>query len=290
MTPFETLAEPPTSAEPSLTADELRRLSGRLRLKTLDLYQRANAGHIGCSLSCLDLMVAALLVHRNGEEAFILSKGHAAAALYACMNYTGEISDEVLATFYQNGTTLSAHPAPGQFRGIPFATGSLGHGFPIGAGIAHADKLRGSDATTYVLMSDGETNEGTTWEAAHFAVQHRLDNLLIFIDKNGLQGFGETTEVFGDTANPRTWTSMGFGVVETDGHDVPGLVRLIAELKTRRDGRPNVVIARTVKGKGVSYMESRLEWHYLPMNPTQYEQAKAEVRAAYGLEEEGFKQ
>ncbi len=283
MTPFETLTEPVSVADPIPTADELRRLAGRLRLKTLDLYRQANAGHIGCSLSCLDLMVAGLVIHRKGEEAFILSKGHAAAALYACLNFLGEISDEVLATFYQNGTTLSAHPAPGQFAGIPFATGSLGHGFPIGAGIALADKLRGSDTTTYVLMSDGETNEGTTWEAAHFAVQHRLDNLLVFIDKNGLQGFGQTTDVFGDTANPRTWASIGFEVVETDGHDAAGLVQVIEDLKTRRDGRPKVVVARTIKGKGVSYMESRLEWHYLPMNPEQYEQAKADVQAQYGL-------
>ena len=266
------------------TAAELHRLSGVLRLRTLDLYQQAHAGHIGCSLSCLDLMLAALIVHRTADEVFLLSNGHAAAALYVCLNHLGEVSDEELGTFYQNGTTLSAHPAPNRHRGIPFATGSLGHGLPIGCGVAHADKLRGSAAITYILMSDGETNEGTTWEAAHFAVQHRLDNLIVLIDKNGLQGFGQTSDVFGDSANPRTWESIGFEVVEADGHDVPDLVQIIAGLKVGRNGRPKVIIAKTIKGKGVSYMENRLEWHYLPMNPDQYAGAVDEVNERYELE------
>lgn len=275
------LPDPPTETRPETL--KLQQVAGRLRLKTIDLYRQANAGHIGCSLSCLDLMLATLITHREAGEVFLLSKGHAAAALYVCLNHLGELSDEELATFYKNGTALPAHPAPNQIAGIPFATGSLGHGLPIGTGIAQADKLRGSSTTTYVLMSDGETNEGTTWEAAHFAVRHGLDNLIVLIDKNGLQGFGETTEVFGDTANPRTWESMGFEVVETDGHDVPALIEIVSRLKASRNGRPKVIVARTVKGKGVSYMENRLEWHYLPMNPDQYEQAHIEISTRYGL-------
>lgn len=285
--PFDTidLPDPSTAIQPP-TGENWPQLAGRLRLKTIALYRQANAGHIGCSLSCLDLMLATLVHHRRAGEVFLLSKGHAAAALYACLNHLGEISDDTLNTFYQNGTVLPAHPAPNQIAGIPFATGSLGHGLPIGTGIAHADKLRGSDAMTYVLMSDGETNEGTTWEAAHFAARHGLDNLLVLIDKNGLQGFGQTTEVFGDTANPRTWESMGFEVVEADGHDVPALIETVSRLKNSRNGLPKVIVARTVKGRGVSYMENRLEWHYLPMNADQYEQAITEIAARYGLEKE----
>lgn len=258
-------------------------LRGQLRLRILSLYNQAHAGHIGCSLSCIDLMIATLVLRKRPQDSFLLSKGHAAAALYACLNYLGDISDDELATFYQNGTTLPAHPAPNQHRGIPFATGSLGHGLPIGVGIAHAGKLLGDDARVYVLMSDGETNEGTTWEAAHFALQHKLDNLVVLIDKNGLQGFGNTADVFGDTADIRTWEAIGFETVAVDGHDVDAVVATLDGLQKESvgNGKPKLIIAHTVKGKGVSYMENRLEWHYLPMTPAQYEQACADVSATY---------
>jgi transketolase len=262
--------------------NQLHDLSGKLRLTILGLYHQANAGHIGCSLSCIDLMVATLVLRKRPQDTFLLSKGHAAAALYACLNHLGEISDAELATFYQNGTSLPAHPAPLQHTGIPFATGSLGHGLPIGTGIAHAGKLLGDDSTVFVLMSDGETNEGTTWEAAHFAMQHRLDNLIVLIDRNGLQGFGNVTDVLGDTADPAKWRAIGFNVIEADGHDVGELLNIVDGLEPGT-GKPTVIVANTVKGKGVSYMENRLEWHYLPMSPDQYEQACAEVTERYEL-------
>ncbi len=256
-------------------------LSGQLRLKVLDMYHMANAGHIGCSLSCLDLMIATLILRKQEDDTFILSKGHAAAALYVCLNHLGEISDEVMDTYYKNGTTLPAHPAPNRHKGIPFATGSLGHGLPIAAGIAHANKLQGTNHTVFALLSDGETNEGTTWEAAHYALQQGLDNLIVLIDKNGLQGFGNTTNVLGDTASVEKWEAIGFDTVEVDGHNVEALLTQIDYLRQRPDGRPKLIIAHTVKGKGVSYMEDRLEWHYLPMTAEQYEQARTEVQDRY---------
>ena len=262
---------------------DYKQLSGQLRLEVLRLYKQANAGHIGCSLSCIDLLIAALVHHKRPQDSFILSKGHAAAALYVTLNHLGEISDEVLETFYQDGTTLPAHPAPNQHKGIPFATGSLGHGLPIGTGIAHASKLSNEGAYSFVLMSDGETNEGTTWEAAHYAIQNRLDNLIVLIDKNGLQGFGNTTEILGETASPSKWRAMGFDVFEADGHNPAGLIETIDLLKTRKNGLPKVVVANTIKGKGVSYMENRMEWHYLPMSEVLYEQAKNDVRFKYSL-------
>jgi transketolase len=258
-------------------------LQGELRLRLLQMYNSANAGHVGCSLSCIDLLIAILFFSKKTEDTLILSKGHAAAALYACLHYLGELSDDTLASFYQEGTTLPAHPAPGKFKGIPFATGSLGHGFPIGCGVAHATKLQRGQGRTFVLMSDGETNEGTTWEAAHFALQHRLDNLVVIVDKNGLQGFGQTAEVLGDTASRRTWEAMGFEVWEVNGHDIPQLVEILANTASAHNGKPKLVIANTVKGKGISYMENKLEWHYLPMNGSQYEQAVSEIRSAYPL-------
>lgn len=260
---------------------DIQSLRGQLRLRVLSLYNQAHAGHIGCSLSCIDLMIATLILRKRPQDTFLLSKGHAAAALYACLNYLGDISDDELATYYKNGTTLPAHPAPNQHKGIPFATGSLGHGLPIGVGIAHAGKLLGDDSRVYVLMSDGETNEGTTWEAAHFALQHGLDNLVVLIDKNGLQGFGRTADVFGDTADVRIWETMGFETIEVDGHDVEIVLAGLDNFQTSGTGKPKLVIAHTVKGKGVSYMENRLEWHYLPMTPAQYELACADVSALF---------
>jgi transketolase len=256
-------------------------LSGQLRLRVLALYNAANAGHIGASLSCIDLMIASLILRKREQDTFLLSKGHAAAALYACLNHLGDISDDELDTFYKNGTTLPAHPAPNKHRGIPFATGSLGHGLPIGTGIAHAGKLQGDDSKVYVLMSDGETNEGTTWEAAHYAVAKGLDNLVVLVDKNGLQGFGNTTDILGDSADPRKWEAMGFETVEADGHDIDGLLETIDTLNQSVTGKPKAIIANTVKGKGVTYMENKMEWHYLPMNADLYEQAKNDVTERY---------
>lgn len=261
-----------------------KELQGKLRLQLLGLYHQAHAGHIGCSLSCLDLMLATLVLRKQAADTFLLSKGHAAAALYTCLHHLGDLSDDDLATFYQNDTALPAHPAPNQHASIPFATGSLGHGLPIGTGIALANKMLAEASQperVFVLMSDGETNEGTTWEAAHFAVQHGLDNLLVVIDKNGLQGFDHTANVLGDTADPRTWAAMGFETAEADGHDLDALLTQVDELLASPSGKPKVLIASTVKGKGVSYMESRLEWHYLPMTPEQYQRACAEVRERY---------
>lgn len=268
-----------------MTANEVinepRQISGELRLKILGLYNQANAGHIGCSLSCIDLMIAILFLNKEKEDTFILSKGHAAAALYACLNVLGEISDEDLATYYLDGTTLPAHPAPGQYKGIPFATGSLGHGLPIATGIAHAAKISGEESYSFALLSDGETNEGTTWEAAHYAIQNQLDNLFMFIDKNGLQGFGATDQVLGETASPEKWRAIGFETVEIDGHDIRTIHQTITKLKNHKNGLPKAIIARTVKGKGVSYMENKLEWHYLPMSADLYQQATQEVKERY---------
>lgn len=261
--------------------NEPRQISGELRLKILGLYHQANAGHIGCSLSCIDLMIAILFLNKSEEDTFILSKGHAAAALYACLNVLGEISDEELSTFYQDGTTLPAHPAPHQYKGIPFATGSLGHGLPIATGIAHAAKVSDEESYAFALLSDGETNEGTTWEAAHYAIANQLDNLFMFVDKNGIQGFGFTDKVLGETAAPEKWRAIGFETVEVDGHDIYAIHQVIQELKTHKNGLPKAIIANTVKGKGVSYMENKIDWHYLPMSEEQFRQASLEVMERY---------
>ncbi len=259
---------------------QFRNKQKALREKLLSLYFNANAGHIGCSLSCIDLLIA-LFEIKTINERVILSKGHAAAALYTILNNTGEITDDVLKTFYKNGTKLSAHPSANSFTNIPFALGSLGHGLPIGCGIAYANKLIDNTDYTYVLMSDGETNEGTTWEAAHFAVSKKLNNLIVLIDKNNLQGFGYTKDVLGDTADINKWKSMGFEVIEEDGHDVEKIISRLNDLKKLSSEKPKLIIANTVKGKGVDYMENKLEWHYLPMNEDSYTKAMQSLAANY---------
>lgn len=242
----------------------------------------ANSGHIGCSLSCVDLLIS-ILKDISEEDSFILSKGHAASALYAVLNEFGKIPDEDIETFYKDATKLSAHPAPLKYPSITFATGSLGHGLPLAVGVAKAMKIKKQDGCSYVLMSDGETNEGTSWEAAHFAVTNKLDNLVVFIDKNGLQGFAKTHDVLGDTASINLWEAAGFDVMEVDGHDIEQILEAKEELIAKRNCKPKLIIATTVKGKGVNFMEGRLEWHYHPMNDKQFEDAMSQIKNDYHL-------
>jgi transketolase len=257
-------------------------LQGKLRKKILEMHFGANSGHIGCSLSCIDILLS-ILKYKNEEDSFILSKGHAASALYAVLNELGKIPNEDMDTFYKDATKLSAHPAPLKYPDITFATGSLGHGLPLAVGVAKAMKIKKTNAFSYVLMSDGETNEGTSWEAAHFAINNKLDNLVVFIDKNGLQGFATTQEVLGDTASMNLWQMAGFDVLEVDGHSIEQVLNAKEELIAKKNQRPKLIIANTIKGKGVSFMEGRLEWHYHPMNEKQFDEALAQIKNDYQL-------
>jgi transketolase len=257
-------------------------LQGKLRTTLLKMHFEANSGHIGCSLSCIDLLIA-ILSDMNEADSFILSKGHAASALYVVLNEMGKISDLEFQSYYKDGTTLPAHPAPAKISAISFATGSLGHGLPLAVGVAKAKKIKKEKGYSFVLMSDGETNEGTTWEAAHFALSNHLDNLVVFIDKNGLQGFAKTKEVLGDTAPLDLWKAIGFDVTEVDGHSIELVLNAKTSMLKMNNGKPKLIIANTVKGKGVSFMENKLEWHYLPINKDLLEQALAEVKASYKL-------
>ena len=258
----------------SLLKERLR----QSRIKILETHYKAGAGHIGSSLSCIDLMGALYFKEKADEDIFILSKGHAAVALYVCLYLRNEITEDLLNSYYKNGTTLPVHPPPGRFKGIPFATGSLGHGLSVGAGVAKARKLkRDNSSYVYTLLSDGETNAGSCWEAAHFAVKHKLNNLVVLIDKNKLQGFGTTEETLGDTASAAQWQSMGFEVVELDGHNIEEITNALQNLKRSVSSAPKLIIANTIKGKGISFMENKLEWHYLSLTAEQYQQALDEL-------------
>jgi len=253
-------------------------LQRAFREKILQISFNVKSGHISCSLSCIDILIAILIYSKLKNEEFILSKGHAASALYVCLNYLGVISDKTLESFYQNGTALSAHPAPNKFKEIPFATGSLGHGLPLAVGVALSNKLLNKDLRTFVLLSDGETNEGTTWESAHFAVIKELENLIVIIDNNGLQGFGSTSEVLGETASLDKFEQIGFAVYECDGHNIQGLLSVIEKAEKSRNKKPILIVANTIKGKGVRFMENKLEWHYLNLDETLLEESIDEVQ------------
>lgn len=243
------------------------------RLRLLKMHYESRVGHIGGNLSALDLMVVLHHAVMTPDDQFVLSKGHSAGALYVILWSLGQLSDGDLMTFHKEGTHLSGHPPALHFRQIPFATGSLGHGISLASGIALAKKLRSEPGRVYCLTSDGEWNEGSCWEAVIFARQHRLNNLVIIVDANGLQGFGSTKEVADLEPLSDKMSSFGLAAQEIDGHD---LHQIVEALDFQSTG-PSIIIARTQKGHGVSFMQDAMEWHYLPMTEEQYRQAVQEV-------------
>lgn len=248
-------------------------LATRARVRLLQMHYESKVGHIGGNLSALDA-----LLHLHGrvmaeDDVFVLSKGHSAGALYVALWAIGLISDGELRSFHKDGTTLAGHPIARWHKRIPFATGSLGHGLGLAAGVALGKRLRDDPGTVYCLLSDGECEEGSTWEALLFARHQRLANLVILVDANGLQGFGSTEEIASLEPLAPKFRGFGLHVEEIDGHAPEALD---AALGQRRD-EPLVVLLRTVKGRGVSFMEGRMEWHYLPLNDEQYELALREI-------------
>lgn len=261
-----------------MTSAELQSLQNdalAIRKQFLQMHFENRAGHIGTGLSAIDLLTYLYKHWIRKDDRFILSKGHGASSLYATLHHYGILTSDDLKTYYKDGTLLPAHPAAGAWEAIPAATGSLGHGMPIAAGMAYAEKyLKGSGARITALLSDGECNEGSVWEAALFSAHHKLDNLTIIVDANGLQGFGRTSEVMSPEPFAKKWEAFGFEVREINGHRFD---EIRPALESPRSGRPLCVLARTIKGKGVSFMEDRLEWHYLPMKPEQFEKAIQEL-------------
>ncbi len=251
----------------------------RLARTILDMYKRANAGHIGSSLSCLEILID-VFARSKADDQLVLSKGHAAAALYATLADAGRLDPALLDTFYKDGTWLAAHPPCGrQIASIPFGTGSLGHGLSLAVGLAFSQRYTKRDFTVYAVLSDGDSNEGSTWEAALFAGQHHLSQLTVIVDRNGLQGFGSTEDVLDLEPFADKWRSFGFEVTTAErGNDFASLDQAHRDV-TGRSNKPRCIIARTIKGHGVSFMANRMDWHYLPMNDEQYAQAIAETAA-----------
>lgn len=262
----------PHPAPMAVRETEAAALIERARLRLLEMHYHSKVGHIGGNLSALDILMNLYHYRLGPDDGFVLSKGHAAGALYVTLWSMGLLSDEDLRHFHGEGTRLSGHPP---LKGIPeviFATGSLGHGLSLAAGLALGKKLRGEAGRIFCLTSDGEWNEGSCWEALIFLAHQKLDNLTFLVDMNGMQGFGSTAQVANLGSLADKFRAFGVRTMEVDGHDANS-IRAALECN---DG-PLAIAAKTTKGYGVSFMENQMAWHYLPMNEEQYQQAVLEV-------------
>ena len=257
-------------------------MAATLRRWIIQRSFEAGVGHIASGLCVADIMAVLWggLLHEPGgnhpdRDRFILAKGHAALCLYAALRWNDLIDEETFRTFCANGSNLGVHPEPG-LPGIEVATGSLGQGLSIACGIASALKSRQSPAKVYVLLSDAECNEGQVWEAAMFAAQHSLDNLIAIVDFNGMQALGWTRDILDQSNLAQRWSAFGWRSLEVDGHDETALHHALTSGIANRTG-PAVVVARTQQGKGVSFMERKLEWHYRNLTPELAAQAVHEI-------------
>jgi transketolase len=259
-------------------------IAKQIRRVILEQSKRANVGHIGSALSVADIIAAlygGVLRVRDPKDPerdrFVLSKGHAMLAVYAALFLRGWLKAEELNTYCGDGSLLGVHPEYG-LRGVDFASGSLGQGLSMAAGAALAARLQHSPRRAFSLLSDAECNEGSTWEAVMFAAHHQLANVVAIVDLNGQQALGYTNQVLSLQPLAERWRSFGWDVHEVDGHNVAALQATVAGLDTTV-GPPHVLMARTVFGKGVSYMEGQIKWHYWPMSDIEYHRAMQEVEA-----------
>lgn len=264
---------------------DTRELAKRIRLHALRMTSRGGSSHIGSSLSQADILAVlyggALRVDpaRPGwpeRDRFILSKGHAGASVYAALAERGFFPVEKLQTHYQDGSDLSGHVSHKGIPGVELSTGSLGHGLGVGAGMALAAKRDAAAWRAFVLMSDGECDEGSNWEAILFAAHHRLDNLVAVVDYNKIQSLASVSETLALEPFAAKWRAFGWEAVEVDGHDHAALSAALSGIP-KRSGVPTVVIAHTVKGKGISFMENSVLWHYRCARGEEFDLALAEL-------------
>lgn len=275
--------ESPASAASDVAASE--QFARDLRRHAVLMTARGGGSHVGSNLSIADIVAvlysSVLEVnpsdpYDHGRDRFILSKGHACAVLYAALALKGFFPRSWLDTFYLDGSMLAGHVTHRGVPGVELSTGSLGHGLPVAVGMATA--LRRTDAArVFVLLSDGECDEGSVWEAALFAGHHRVGRLTAIVDYNKIQSLGTTTETLDLEPFADKWRAFGWRVVEVDGHDHAQLHQALAGAQIAEGDRPTCVIAHTVKGKGVSFMEGSVLWHYRTAAGDELAQALAEI-------------
>lgn len=251
----------------------------KIRQSIIEMAHRSKSPHVGSCLSCADILATLYtdvlrLAPWHERDIFILSKGHAAMALYSTLATKGILSRDTIEGYYRDGGTLPAHLDRCPEKGIEVSAGSLGHGFNMGLGIALGFKKSGSRRRVFALIGDGETQEGSIWEGALFASKLGLDNFTAIMDHNNLQGYGRPTDICSFEPMQEKWQAFGWHAATVDGHDCAALQAALSEPSP---GKPKMIIARTTKGKGVSFMEDQLIWHYYTVTDSHKEQAGEEL-------------
>lgn len=264
---------------------ELEKISKQARQLMVEALIRAGCGHPGGAFSSVDLITALYfsVMKINPQnprweerDRFILSKGHSSVALYAVLCLRGFLDRDTFLTFRQDNSVLSGHPDMHKVPGIEASTGSLGHGLSVGAGLALAAKIDKRKYKTFVLMGDGETQEGSVWEAAMFAHHYRLDNLIGIIDRNKLQIDGPTETVMALEPYAGKWEAFGWEVKEIGGHSISEIIKVLRKVPFKKN-KPSLVIAKTVKGKGISFMENNCQWHGKALKDEHADMARREL-------------
>ena len=263
----------------------LKQISKIIRKDTIKIIHNTNTAHLGSCLSCIDILTVIYFTKlifkkkpnnkNNLSDTFILSKGHAAPALYVVLNMKGYISKKILNTYSKPGSYLEEHPNT-KVNGVLVSSGSLGHGLSYTAGVALADKIKKKKNNHIVLMSDGECNEGSTWEAAMFITGKKINNILAFVDCNKWQATDRTNKIMKLEPMRMKWKSFGWVTYEINGHDFNSLENVIRKFK--KNPKPTVVICRTIKGKGVSFMEDDILWHYRSPDKTELKKSLIELK------------
>ena len=271
--------------EIAMELHEVEALARRIRRSVLAMAVAAGGAHMSPAFSIAEILsvlygrhlaVAPDTADDPDRDRLVLSKGHASAGLFAVLAEFGFLERRELANFCRIGSRLGGHPDMNKVPGVEASTGSLGHGFSIAIGMAYAAQLDARPSRVFTVLGDGECQEGSVWEGAMAAAQLRLDNLVAIVDANGLQGMGEVSEINDLEPFPAKWASFGWDVHEVDGHDVAALDGAI-DAGLADAGRPSMIIARTVKGKGLSFMEGEAIWHYRLPNEVELEQACTEL-------------
>ena len=265
---------------------ELKVVANDLRKKVIDMIYKAQSGHPGGSLSAAEFVTACYFREMNIDPAnpawedrdrFVLSKGHVCPIQYAALATKGYFDVSVLDTLRKEGSILQGHPDMKKCPGIDISTGSLGQGFACGAGMALAGKRQGKDYRVFVVLGDGELDEGEIWEAANVCNKYQLDNVVVFVDWNNLQLDGTCDQVMPLLDIGAKFESFGFEVWNIDGNDMQQVVDALDEIRERKNGKPKCIVGKTIKGKGVSFMENQVGWHGTAPNEEQYKQAMLEL-------------
>jgi transketolase len=272
-------------SDSALTGGHNRFAPANMRRTVLEMAYAGSTVHIACAFSIIELLSVLYRNHlrypgndpqAEGRDYLVLSKGHGVMAQYACMRELGWLDDSQIQGYFKDGSDLKGL-SDSRVPGLEVTSGSLGHGFSVGVGIAMGLKFKGSDQKVYAIVGDGELNEGPIWEGALVAAHHQMNNLMLIIDMNGFQAMGTTDDVLALGNLSAKFSSFGFQTLEVDGHNETAVDTAIRQLWDTGPSKPKALIARTVKGKGVSFMEAINLWHYTRLDPKTYAEAISEL-------------